>query len=343
VKLSDQQVEARLRRAFDVIVTTPLDDTVVAEVPVRRASRITLAVALAAAAAVAALVAVQARPSTPVSTVADRPGGQEGVDGYMLTEDESALLFRAEQRLVHDCMKAAGQPYVEVDPSQSGLDREWNRLGRTDARRADELGYATPAGPGGANPAQEQLQTAEQRDGWSQAFDGQPHEGGPAGDGVPITHPVTGEQAGSQTSGGCFGQSQRALYGDQARHTSLASWIGNDVRGAIERAAVADDRFAAGIKAWSSCMKAKGYDYKDPFGPVQEFASDATTAKSAREQAVARDDVACKDAVGLVRTYQDLKAEHGEAQAARYGQYLAEYRAIVDRALATARTVLGTR
>lgn len=341
MKLSEQDVEARLRRAFDVIVTTPLDDAVLAEAPVRRGSRLALGVALAAAAAVAGLVAVELRPSRPVSTVADRPAGQQGVADYMLTEDESALLFRAEQRLIADCMKAAGQPYVEVEPTSGGLDPEWSRLGRTDARRADEIGYATPAGPGGANPVHKQLQTAAERDGWSQAYDGQPHRGGPAGEGVPLTHPVTGESTGSQTSGGCFGQAQRALYRDQARHTSLASWIGNDVRGAIDAAAVADPRFAAGIKAWSSCMKAKGYDYDDPFGPVHEFAGDATTARSAREQAVARDDVACKDTVGLVRIYQDLKAEHGKAQTARYQQYLAEYRAIVDRALATARGVLG--
>ncbi|HVF74441.1 MAG TPA: hypothetical protein VM938_05285 [Acidimicrobiales bacterium] len=342
MKLSEHEVEARLRRTFEVMADTPLDDATVMQLPARRAPRAALAVALAAAALVAGVVAVQVRPSKPVSTVADSPAGQEDLASFLLTDEESALLFRAEQRLVHDCMKAAGHRYDETDVSAGGLDPEWSRLGRTDARRADELGYATPAGPGGANAAQKELQTASQRDRWSQAYDGQPHSGGPAGDGVPLTNPVTGEQTGAQTSGGCFGQSQRTLYGDQARHTSLASWIGNEVRSAVERDAVADPRFDAGIKAWSSCMTAKGYAYTDPFGPVQEFASDATTAKSERERAVARDDVACKDAVGLVRIYQDLKAEHGRAVVAEYEQLLAEYRAIVDRALAKARTVVAT-
>jgi anti-sigma-K factor RskA len=348
MKLSEPEVEARLRRTMQVIATTPLDDadSIWVLAPAHHRSRRALTAALAAAAVVAGVVAVDVAhrqpPAQPVGTVAASPGGAKSLADYLPTSDEATLLFRAEQRLLADCMRAAGQPFAEAGPDSGTLDPEWSRLGRTDAGRADSLGYGVPDGPGGANAAQAGLKTAPERDRWSQAFNGEPASGNPAGPSVPLFNPVTGAEVGSQTAGGCFGQAERTLYGDQSRHTSLASWVDNDVRGGVERRAAADPRLAAGIGAWSACMKALGYDYAEPTAPVQEFGT-TPDEPAGREREVAKADVGCKEKVGLVETYRGLKTEYGREAASTYDTQLAEYRGIVDQAVRKANEILGAR
>lgn len=341
MKLSEPEVEARLRRAMQVIVTTPLDDAVSIGGPVHHRSRQVLA-GLTAAAMVGGLafIAQSDSPGQPVGTTAAQPAGPKTLADYLPSSEESALLFRAEQHLLADCMRAAGQPFAEAAADVGALDPEWSRLGRTDATRADTLGYGVPNGPGGANAAQTGLKTARERDQWSQAFHGEPASGNPPGPSVPLVDPVTGAEVGAQTSGGCVGQAERALYGDQSRHTSLAGWAGNQVSGDVERKAAADPRLAAGIQAWSACMKALGFQYAEPLAAMQEFGA-TPDEPSAREREVANADVGCKDKVDLVGTYRSLKAEYGRDAAATYEKQLAEYRSIVDQAVRKAHEVVG--
>jgi hypothetical protein len=346
MKLSEPEVEARLRRTMQVIATTPLDDAdlILIQDPAQHRSRGALAAVLTAAAVAAGVVAVAHRetPAEPVGTMAAQPDGARSLVDYLPTSEEAALLFRAEQRLLADCMRAAGQPFTEAAADAGTLDPEWSRLGRTDAGRAGTLGYGVPAGPGGANAAQAGLKTAQERDRWSQAFSGEPAAGNPQATSVPLVNPVTGAEVGSQAAGGCFGQAERDLYGDQARHTSLASWVDNDVRGSVERQAAADPRLAAGIGAWSACMRALGYEYAEPTAAVQEFGTTPDEPGS-REREVAKADVGCKEKAGLVETYRGLKAEYGRDAASTYQAQLAEYRGIVDQAVRKANEILGSR
>lgn len=187
------------------------------------------------------------------------------------------------------------------------------------------------------------LATQQQRDAWSRALTGEPYAAAarPTGPVVPIIDPVTSEEDGTQPAGGCFGEVQRTLYVDQSRHSSLHSWFVNQVRNEVGSKVVEDARFTSAIRSWASCMKDAGYDYDDPFGPVNEFnAPPPVQRPTERERAVARADVECKDVTGLVRVYGELEAEYGENVVVEHRQLLEEYRQFVDRALATAHTVL---
>ncbi|HEX2039469.1 MAG TPA: hypothetical protein VHF47_07020 [Acidimicrobiales bacterium] len=345
MKLSEQEVEDRLRRTLTTIAGTPLDEPMAEGTPSpRRRPLAVLAVAAAVTLVVGVAVGLVDRDER-VSTVADGGDPDRTFLDYVLTAEEGDLLFRAEQRLLRECMEAAGRPYVEVSPEGDGLDEDWNRLGRTDARMAHRLGYVLPEGPGGRHPVFDTLRTEEERDAWSRALTGEPSSGsgGMTGPSVPVVHPVTGEENGRQSAGGCFGEMNRELYGDQSRYISLSSWVVNDVRNAVEGASVADRRFEEAVGSWSSCMKDRGYDYDEPFEPVHEFnEGDDGGRPTARELAVAAADVECKDVTGLVATYRKLLAEHGREPVARHGALLAEYRSIVDRALAEARMLLAT-
>jgi hypothetical protein len=345
VKQSDGDLEARLRRTLATIAETPLDETVPSAAdPRRRLPFLAVAAAVAALLGMAALALVDR--GDRVTMVADGGGGQPAEIGvYLLTRQESQTLFRAEQRLLLACMQTAGQPYAEVSPEPEGLEDDWNRLGRTDAQRAERIGYVLAEGMGGRHPVVDTLRTAEERDAWSRALTGEPYSspGGPTGPSVPMVNPVTGEENGRQSAGGCFGEVQRELYGDQSRHISLSSWVTNEVRGAVERGAVEDERFRQAIGSWSSCMKDRGHDYDDPFGPVNEFNEGPKAGRpTSRELSVAQADVECKEVSGLVHVYRKLLAEHGREPVVQHGALLVEYRAIVDRALAKARVVLAT-
>ena len=331
MKLSEQDIEARLRRVLAAVAEVQLDEPLPTATPARRRRAVALA---AAAVVIVSVVGLGlARRDEGVTTLAD--GEAASFHAYLVDDDDAALLFRAEQRLLHRCMTAAGQPYTEVPPIEDALDLYWNRLGRTDALRAERLGYKVPATGGGANPAHEELATASARDDWSAAFEGKRSEVGPGDPEVPIVDPVTGERIGGQTSGGCFGQVQRTLYGDQSRYTSLAQWVLNDVRRAIEEKVEEDPRLHDRIRRWSSCMRERGHDYDHPLDPVHEFGVDGQPSE--REPAVAHADVQCKDATELVATYRLLAVEHGRAIVAEHGPLLEEYRRMVDRALDIAR------
>lgn len=335
MKLSERDLEDRVRRTLAAVADTPLDEPVPAAPARGRGPLLAVAVAAAVVAVVAAVAFLDR--DEQVRTVADAPSLAE----HWLVHDEDVRLFRAEQRLVRECMEAAGQPYVEADPEVGGLDEGWSRLGRTDAQFADRVGYVVKGGSG-RNPAVDELRTAAQRDAWSLALTGEPWSppGGLSGPSVPLVHPVTGEEVGGQGTGGCFGQANVELYGDISRHASLRMWV-SEMRGTVETQAVEDPRFSEAVRRWSSCMKERGYDYAGPLAPVQAFGEAEGTRPTAAELATARADVECKEATGLVRTFDELRAEHGRVVVERHGALLAEYRSIVDRALAKAEAMLA--
>lgn len=339
--VTDEQVEDRLRRTFAAVATAE-PGPVPWEVARGRRSVGRMGLVAAAAAVMAitsAVVVVQRRDGTSVTTSPPAAGPGEGraLDSYRPSQDEADLLFRAEQRLLATCMRAKGQPFEEIPPLRDDdLDRYWSRLGRTDAARARQLGYLATArpGPGGtAGPYPGTLPEAAKQ-AWSEAFDG-----GRDGGEVPVIDPRTGETTGGQSAGGCLGEMNRALYGDQARHTSLAMFVANVAAGEVDAAVQAEPRLAAAIESWSRCMGDHGHDYAHPFDPVNAFNSPdkGTRDPSEAEQATAVVDVECKEVSGLLATYRDIEAAHSRAVAARYAPYLTEYREMVDAALDRAR------
>lgn len=340
MKLTDKEIEARLRRTLAAVADAPLDDA--DELSARRGFPRRAAVALAIAASVATLSAIAFVDRGPRETIAAGTG-EEGptLADYRATPDEVDLLFRADQRAMRLCMERAGQPYAEVESDRSGdLDPHWNRLGRTNRDRADRLGYVAGPGAGGAHPSQKGLHGRD-LEGWERAFWGE-DRGDMTGPSVPVFDPVSGKETGRQAAGGCFGEVQRDLYVDQSRHTSLESFITNELGGRVEHDAIGDRRFRDAISGWASCMKEKGHDFDGPFDPINRHGVDPAPGRPTRdERATALADVACKESTSAVRIYEDLLAEHGRVVAAEHGRLLREYRAILDRALSRAKEVLG--
>ena len=342
MKLTDEEVEARVRRTLAAVADLPLDGVVDGR-PKSNARRVAaaLTVAVAVAAAVAGLSANALVDRDPRETVAAGTGEDAPtLADYRATPDEVDLLFRADQRVMRLCMEQAGQPYGEVEPDRSGdLDPHWNRLGRTDRARADRFGYVVAAGPGGAHPTHEGLHGRD-REGWERAFWGS-GGGDMTGPSVPIIDPVTGQESGRQAAGGCFGEVQRDLYVDQSRHSSLESFITNELRGRVENDAIRDRRFRDAIAGWASCMRSRGYDFDEPFDAINRYGVDPAPGRpTAEERATALADVGCKESTSAVHVYEKLLDEHGRSVVAEHGELLREYRSILDRAVARAKEIL---
>jgi hypothetical protein len=83
--------------------------------------------------------------------------------------------------------------------------------------------------------------------------------------------------------------------------------------------AIADERTAAAVAAWSGCMAGQGYDYAHPLDPFDAFApgdlatGDPLAPPAEEELATGLVDVACKAEVGFMDVWYGVLAEHQQA------------------------------
>ena len=82
-----------------------------------------------------------------------------------------------------------------------------------------------------------------------------------------------------------------------------------------------DRQVIAGIQAWVECMAARGFRYDSPADAGASFEVDSP-AVSPAELAVARADAACKQRVGLVKTWRDEEARYQRTQIAHQSKRL---------------------
>lgn len=211
------------------------------------------------------------------------------IQSYMPTDAQLVLLAQAQASLETRCMAAAGYHYA-APPSATAPGNAVSgmtdlRYGIFDAASARVNGYLPPAEHAAqeaakgaaivaANHASQHTSGAEQRALYGTTVSATPSDGRAGG-------PVR--------TGGCFGQSLRALTGGDPVIADLSQKVNNESYALSLR----DPRLEKVFAAWSSCMRSAGYRYATPNDAVNHQ-SFSRGGPSALQKATAVADVRCK-------------------------------------------------
>ncbi|MFD5192260.1 hypothetical protein ACFWMU_29720 [Streptomyces sp. NPDC058357] len=147
---------------------------------------------------------------------------------------------------------------------------------------------------------------------------------GRAPDGRKLTTPV---RLKAVPDGGCTGLAGRAVYGDRAAEAQRGYDLVARLRGEAFERSRSDPRVAAVNGKWSSCMRGKGFTYRDPDAAIEDPRWNLLSAGPSRaEVAAATADIACKLRTNLLGVNFAVEAEYENAAIAAHPQDLAEVR-----------------
>jgi hypothetical protein len=138
---------------------------------------------------------------------------------------------------------------------------------------------------------------------------------------------------------GCVGEAERALGAGAALGTAT---VVRDVDFQSVELARNDPRVVAAFSQWSACMRQKGHDYRDPWGPPNDRRFTGPRA-TPQEIEVATADVACKQRTGVVRTWFAADAAHQRSLIERQRDALERAREVKQAQLEKAAAVLLER
>ncbi|MEU4259575.1 MULTISPECIES: hypothetical protein [Streptomyces] len=214
------------------------------------------------------------RPGPAAATAAASPSASASAsDGRKpLTWRQELRITDALQRLTKQCMNRQGFEFHEeralsLDESRPVTyvqdDVAWARTHGYGSRIDAKAQRAREANPIGTY---RQGLPAPRRTAFDLALDG-------GGDARVLTAPLPAGGEIRKRLGGCTEEAERTLYGDPAewfRTSKIAMGIGGLYRDRLLR----DPELTAALRAWSRCMHAAGYPYKDP-----QAARDATRAR----------------------------------------------------------------
>jgi hypothetical protein len=289
----------------------------------------------AVAAGMAVLASAGCVAGRPAAPAAPAPAAAPAVPPLPIQEYmfDLAGVHRANQAryvLTGKCMAALGQPFTA--PPVREVTAQWEaqlrsrRYGVSDPGTVATLGYHPPTGGVDDSPPVLASMTEEQRT----AFQGPPATAG----GEPPAARIHGRPV---PVGGCLGEATRAIApaGGYAR-SALATSIDFD----SFRRSRADRRVVDAIAAWSACMARSGHRYADPLAATADPRWRAGPTPAPAELDTARDDLACKDRTGLVRTWTAVEAEHQRQQIGAHRADLDALRADRDAQLARVAEIL---
>jgi hypothetical protein len=277
------------------------------------------------------------------ASVLDRLEGQAARDRQYLIHD-------AEQELTRACMAKAGFQFVPTPSSTvAAIERQARASQRTPwdsptPAQAAREGYryletrnARTPDPEQANRAIIQRLSPEAQRRWSETYASTSPR-----DQVTVRIPL-GFTA-SIPGRGCVAVAWRRLYGSDLARWQLVSTIANNLRNEALHRTLADDMYLKGTRAWSSCMKAAGYDLPDPGETLtlvsRYYEGGSLDDAHAREVALASADARCADRTRLRRIGDQVFKRRSAEVAGEYEGQLLAYDEILDRAAKEARAVL---
>jgi hypothetical protein len=235
------------------------------------------------------------------------------IEAYLPTDDERSQLYRAKVALIGDCMKEAGYAEWRAAPELPKLGpktlTDW-RYGIHDEELAARRGYKPEA--------------AEQA-----AYDEAVRAGA-----------VDGTASGGREDKAlsqCAQESMESLGGaDAAEYGVLAESLSNETFLRSKREPEVVKAFAA----WSSCMKSKGYSYKEPLDANDDprFASAKPTKL---ELSTATADIACRQDTKVARTWWEAEVRLQKEAVERNAESLDEGREKLDNSVKDAAAVLA--
>lgn len=256
------------------------------------------------------------------SAVADLP-----VAALQVSPERQALLANALAVRQSSCMAAYGVRFAgETVSASAAADPMQRRYGVADLPTARTLGYHLPGKDAGRTAAATVAVPAAAR----ALLDGAARS---AAGGVAVP------------AGGCTGAARRALA-DTAPTAADVQRTGRalGVISRIDATSFEQTRnspaLAPTMRAWSRCMSGHGYRFATPFAALQSVDL-RTAAPGAAEIRLATADAACKQTVGLVRTWAGLEAPLQRRAIAAAATELAPYRTALQTRLTAAARTLG--
>ncbi|OJF14255.1 hypothetical protein EDD30_3178 [Couchioplanes caeruleus] len=264
------------------------------------------------------------------------------------TQEETEVLYRAEQMRIRDCMRRQGFDYFLVPRRPVPEMRDFPYV-------VDDVSWAAKYGYGSTLYRLNEL--ALEKDPNERYFESLPAtrraqallaRNGDARNGDLLVD-VPGIPNTVTSSKGCRAAAQRELYGD------LPAWVRADaVMTALvplrQGAVTADPRFVKAVQRWSRCMRERGHPYASPaqardnvprlvrhVGPEQSGPADAPAA----ETALAVAEATCANRTGLAATARQVDQEHAARLRAQYRADVAAGQRLQQQALPGARAIVA--
>ncbi|SCL15222.1 hypothetical protein GA0070624_0655 [Micromonospora rhizosphaerae] len=260
------------------------------------------------------------------------------IEAYKLTPEKFRQLNNAQTILANRCLSRFGFPpsLQQVPPTLPPDTSLSRRYGITDPATAAKYGYHQSAGDGAqasrppAEPVSKELSLVLYGPP-DQTGDANGNTGGTAHKGVEIP------------AGGCMGESKRKLNAAEYERIDPEQFAG-DIELAAGKQADADPRVRGKFAEWSTCMKGKGFDYRDPFQPLDGDTLKTSLAQptpTAVEIQTAVADVECKQQVNLVGVWFAVESAYEERLIEKNQERLAGIKRAIDAMLKAAAGVTG--
>ncbi|HYN50815.1 MAG TPA: hypothetical protein VES62_07800 [Thermoleophilaceae bacterium] len=324
----ERRMITELPRQLDQAVR-PFDAAAIARVATTRSRpsvlRITTVTAVVAIAAITAVVAVEGlsgslrqpgSPGAPSSTPQDstRPAAAldqlaaiqraDAIISTSLTAGESALVVNAHGAVVESCMQELGWDFrvgtatadTESIPGSLSQLEQWTF---TDVASAESVGFDLQRHIAEAAAYHEVLERDAGEAHIPDPVTMSPEDAaryeldyfGTEDERVEIL-----ERDGSHSSlagGGCWGQAQRAVFGDDMEREM---WL-RDARGTAEsdiwEATLSDDAVNDALDSWKGCVRERGHEFEDPHGAFDSAANAARAGDFDQERSIATTHAEC--------------------------------------------------
>ena len=273
----------------------------------RAAVRCLITVCAAAALAGCASSAAPAPAVTAPPASTDPAALALPVETYLYTPEQLAELDRATFAVANACMSRYGLtlPARPQLPAQYSGNLVALRYGPSELQSASAYGYhRTTSGSNDEQSARIPPMTGDQ----AMVYQGRKIGAAATSPGTPpVYHGV------AVPPGGCLGEAQRRIAGSEPSGQSPhAQQIKDD---GYTRSA-ADPRVVAVVKAWSQCMRARGFDYATPTDAFSDRRW-STPSATQTEIATAVADVTCKRQANLIGTWYAVESAYEQREIAQ--------------------------
>ncbi|MFJ3309318.1 hypothetical protein ACIPSA_40995 [Streptomyces sp. NPDC086549] len=147
--------------------------------------------------------------------------------------------------------------------------------------------------------------------------------------------------------GGCLGQAMQKIYGAPPKTTKVNGLkvtgyysLGLELWYESHKEARKDPAWKKADRAWSACMKKKGFHYPDPDEVSVDTAWYRTEKPSSREKKTAAADARCKLDTGYIDTVHAVEARAQKTAVSKRKKDLDALRAANERAVENSRTII---
>ncbi|MFF7052916.1 hypothetical protein ACFY94_31660 [Streptomyces griseorubiginosus] len=268
------------------------------------------------------------------------------IEPYLVTDRQMSAILRARQELVAPCMRRFGFTWPDPGPgtgdsggmppgmkNAANMDR---RYGITDPALAARHGYhfapdarqRTTDESSAAQPTEESSAAQPDDDALAVLT-------GRAADGTPAPSRYHGLAV---PAGGCQGQATARLTGGGPLGNDP---LANEINIVSYQKSRADPRVRAVFRAWSACMRKRGYSYAAPTDAPGKDPRFAGPTPTRQETALAEADVACKRQTNVIGVWFTVDTAYQRRMMASKGPELARAKDAIRTRTANANRVLN--